>query len=590
MKSIDSLLNEVLQFDNQPFYKLQKLKGRECKFKNFILRILRIQGSPGAYPASIFEVEVPYKESGFPLEYLVPECKKIGLEDFITRQFKEGIDKFAKQNRGADGSGSIWTISIGQKILKRNNVIITPERIKVRFIFSFPSKKKNAGILDAQQTVEMLNNEIPNIVNFSLFFANYDERTKDNLDRQIETSAAQEAIRDYLKKHNLIVFIADGSVLPRASGVDDRPLESNSVIPFKAPDSMSVTIETNTSLGKITGMAIKEGVTVITGGGFHGKSTLLSAIAHGVFNHIPGDGREFVITRDDAVLIRAEDGRSIKCVDISPFIKCLPYKKSTTNFSTNNASGSTSQAANMIEFYQAGSRLFLFDEDTCATNFMLRDELAKKIITDEKEPIRPFYNVIRTLWEKYKISSILVIGGLGAFFKKADNIISLYNYKVEDITHKVREKLGTDFDSDEDIVLPRPNNRFIEKENFNPAFIHKIKNKRVNIRIKPLRENWKRIEYGMDKIILDSLVHLVEEPQSLAVGFIILLIKKIMDCESNFELTHLVNKACSFIKEKGLDILEYEYKGLLSMPRKYEIIAAINRMQSLKVNCNKSLK
>lgn len=74
-------------------------------------------------------------------------------------------------------------------------------------------------------------------------------------------------------------------------------------------------------------MGIPEGVTLIVGGGFHGKSTLLQALERGVYHHIAGDGREMVITRQDAVKVRAEDGRNIEKVNISAFINNLPAKK-----------------------------------------------------------------------------------------------------------------------------------------------------------------------------------------------------------------------------------------------------------------------
>ena len=101
-------------------------------------------------------------------------------------------------------------------------------------------------------------------------------------------------------------------------------------------------------------MGIRKGITLIVGGGYHGKSTLLKALEAGVYNHIAGDGREFVITDDTAFKLRAEDGRSITGVDISPFIKNLPNKKDTVHFSTEDASGSTSQAANLMEALESG--------------------------------------------------------------------------------------------------------------------------------------------------------------------------------------------------------------------------------------------
>ena len=192
--------------------------------------------------------------------------------------------------------------------------------------------------------------------------------------------------------------------------------------------------------GKIQGMGIKKGITLIVGGGYHGKSTLLKALELGVYNHIAGDGREYVITDDTAMKIRAEDGRSIKKVDISMFINDLPNGKDTSAFCTEDASGSTSQAANVVEAMEAGAETFLIDEDTSATNFMIRDELMQRVVNREDEPITPFIDRIRELYEQYGISTILVAGSSGSYFHVADCIVQMNRYKPQEITAFAKEE------------------------------------------------------------------------------------------------------------------------------------------------------
>lgn len=177
------------------------------------------------------------------------------------------------------------------------------------------------------------------------------------------------------------------------------------------------------------------------GGGYHGKSTLLSALERGVYNHIAGDGREYVITDPTAVKLRSEDGRLIREVDISLFINDLPNKKDTHRFSTPDASGSTSQAAGIVESMEAGSQVFLLDEDTSATNFMVRDSFMQSVIHREKEPITPFLERARDLYEKCGISTVLVAGSSGAFFHIADTVIQMDAYRPVDITEKVKGML-----------------------------------------------------------------------------------------------------------------------------------------------------
>ena len=239
-----------------------------------------------------------------------------------------------------------------------------------------------------------------------------------------------------LPAKNLCAFIADGSILPRESGISSRPMKAS--IPFTSPDSLRISMELPHK-GKITGMGIPKGITLIVGGGYHGKSTLLNALELGVYNHIPGDGREYVITDATAVKLRSEDGRFIKDVDISMFINDLPNKKDTRCFSTLDASGSTSQAAGIVESIEAGSHLFLLDEDTSATNFMVRDAFMQQVIQREKEPITPFLERAENLYKKAGISTILVAGSSGAFFHIADTIIQMDNYVPKDITASVKK-------------------------------------------------------------------------------------------------------------------------------------------------------
>ncbi len=208
---------------------------------------------------------------------------------------------------------------------------------------------------------------------------------------------------------------------------------------FQAPLSLRVSMELPFH-GTLTGMGIPQGITLIVGGGYHGKSTLLKALEMGVYNHVAGDGREYVITDDTAVKIRAEDGRSIKCTDVSMFINPLPNGKDTKQFSTEDASGSTSQAANVIEAMEAGTGLFLIDEDTSATNFMIRDELMQRVVHRDAEPITPFIDRIEELYQNYGISTILVAGSSGSYFHKADVILQMEQYVPKDITEFAKKE------------------------------------------------------------------------------------------------------------------------------------------------------
>lgn len=273
---------------------------------------------------------------------------------------------------------------------------------------------------------------LPRCVENSFFYKKLDPK---KVEAAVFLSEDQEAIRSILKEEKMVAFVANGAILPRKSGVSDLPMKDS--VPFSSPAAMERTFVLPHK-GEITGMAIPQGITLIVGGGYHGKSTLLEALQTGVYNHIAGDGREYVITDDTAVKLRAEDGRSVRNVDISLFINDLPNKKDTKCFSTPDASGSTSQAAGVIEHIEADARLFLIDEDTSATNFMLRDDFMQQVISREKEPITPFLERARDLYEQAGISTILVAGSSGAFFYIADKILQMDCYRPLDITEHVK--------------------------------------------------------------------------------------------------------------------------------------------------------
>ena len=406
------------------------------------------------------------------------------------------------------------------------------------------------------------------------------------LNQFLDIQQTRQQIQQYMQQCELLVFINNGAILPRQSGVNDQPAVGDKIEFFQSPDILQVDIPL---IGKtsIQGMAIKTGITCITGGGYHGKSTLLQAILAGVYAHIPDDGREYIVCREDAVFIRAEEGRSICNVNISSFINRLPNGQSTEQFCSDNASGSTSQAASIVEAIESGSQLLLFDEDTCATNFLLRDELIQQVLDSEKEPIQPLYSTVRSMYQQQNVSMIFVVGGLGAFLQKADTCLLMDNYQCKDITQRVRKKLGgiiNDNNSFSDSV----SERYLAKDNFNPEYINQRLNKIIPKRIKDLRNAPRQLEYGMDLINLEALPQVVESPQVLSIGYCLLMLRKaIHEQEEIRTINAWVQWLIEEIEQQGLTVLQAEYPGTLSLPRKYEITAAINRMRSLTIVDNK---
>lgn len=431
MKVSAELRTSLRAIDHKSYPAYKGLAG-SYRFDRFVLSIDHVQGDPFASPSSV-HVEISRQETGFPKEYLEKDCSRIALQDHLTRQFASQIETYNFKAKGSGKSGLLSITRCGQEVLERSACEITKDRIIARFHVGFPAFGRT---IDAGGLEKILFEFLPRCVEKSFFYGNLDPG---KVRGAVHLAEDQEAVRRILKEEKLAAFVANGSILPRKSGVSDLPMKGS--VPFVSPASMERTLELP-HRGEIRGMAIPQGITLIVGGGYHGKSTLLSALQMGVYDHIAGDGREFVITDDTAVKLRAEEGRSIRNVDISLFINDLPNKKDTTAFSTMDASGSTSQAAGVIESMEAGSRLFLIDEDTSATNFMVRDDFMQQVISREKEPITPFLERARDLYEKAGISTILVAGSSGAFFYIADRILQMDCYRPVDITERVRVLCG----------------------------------------------------------------------------------------------------------------------------------------------------
>lgn len=428
MKNSEELRQQLRSINRKSYPAYKGLKGL-YHFGNYILSIDHVQGDPFASPSHV-SIQISHRDAGFPVEYYKDTLTGTTLCDYLTRQFEKQVSQYSFRAKGSGKSGLLTVSHCGQEILSRTACEITEKGITARFFVGFPA---NGRTINATELEKILFDFLPVCIQKSFFYSILNAK---ELQNYIELAEDQEFIRQTLPAKNLCAFIADGSILPRESGISSRPMKAS--VPFTSPDSLRISINLPHK-GKITGMGIPKGITLIVGGGYHGKSTLLNALELGVYNHIPGDGREYVITDATAVKLRSEDGRFIKNVDISMFINDLPNKKDTCCFSTLDASGSTSQAAGIVESIEAGSHLFLLDEDTSATNFMVRDAFMQQVIQREKEPITPFLERAEDLYKKAGISTILVAGSSGAFFHIADTIIQMDNYVPKDITASVKK-------------------------------------------------------------------------------------------------------------------------------------------------------
>ncbi len=505
----------------------------------------------------------PQAIAGFPPNLFSNHSREIALRDYLTRQFAQAANT-RRHQRGSGKSGLLAIAPTSQAILERSAVLVNAAAIEIRFVVGLPAfGRRIAGL----QAAEMLCNDLPAIVQALL----YPSLNAAALQQHVETAEDADALRAQLAERGLVAFIANGADLPRRSGVDERPLlttQTELSIPFQSPASLQVELDCPNG-GRVMGMGIPMGVTLIVGGGYHGKSTVLQAVEHGVYNHVPGDGRERVVTDMAAVKVRAEDGRSVVGVDISPFINHLPQGRSTTQFSTPNASGSTSQAASVIEALEAGARVLLVDEDTAATNFMIRDRRMQALIAKAQEPITPFIDKIRQLYTEHGVSTLLVIGGSGDYFDVADTVIAMQEFVPQDVTARAQH-----------IAHTYVTDRAAEGgAHFGPLLPRRVCLGLGENRV-PKRKvrNLDTIVLDQEEINLGAVEQLVETGQLRAIAT---MLGYLQSRSGNFIIPEILDEILKTLDRDGFDHFTRLPEGDLARFRRFELAAALNRWRRL---------
>lgn len=567
MTTQETLYDQLYGLDGQGYGAYKSIKG-EYDFGTFGLHVDHVQGDPFAAPSRV-RVVVPQAVAGFPQDLWTMPERAIALADYLTREFYRAAQS-QERGSGSGKSGQIGIVRPSQAVLGRSAANVTAKSVELRFTVGLPAfGRRIAG----RQAAALLCQAIPHLVDRTLIYAALD---RDNIQRHVDTAEDAAVLRSQLADHHLVAFVADGAVLPRRSGVDERPLQDQAV-PFKSPDSLRVTL-TCPHAGTVTGMGIPRGITLIVGGGYHGKSTLLRAIEVGVYNHVPDDGRHQVVTDPLAVKVRAEDGRSIAGVDISPFIGSLPQGKSTQRFSTPNASGSTSQAANIIEAIEAGARLLLVDEDTSATNFMIRDRRMQALITKDREPITPFIDKVRQLYTDYDISTVLVMGGSGDYFDVADTVIAMDEFMPQDVTAQAKAiaaEFRTERDREGGQAFGALTPRIIQPDSIDPSKgRHSVKLRARDV---------DQLQIGTEAIDLSAVEQLVESGQVRAIAAAIVYAQR-YHLGVKPSLTAAIAAVMADVAQYGLDCLTEWPSGDLVDFRGLELAAAINRLRTLRTD------
>jgi len=567
----DALKGKLEAINAKDYGACQSLRG-EYDFSDYTLKIQKVPKDPYAPPhTGIYTIRVNRNDEHIINLKLDSKIQEVAFRDFLTRRFYHASADISKSGRGTGFSGAITINQASQAILDRNCVCVDEKNITVRCFVGVPASGRK---VNSKIALKMFFEELPEIIEMSLFQKNI---SLEELQRHIKTAEDSEYLRNQLDSLGLVAFIADGSILPRKNATSEHALDKESALPFVSPETLKQEINLPHA-GLISGMGIAKGVTLIVGGGYHGKSTLLNALELGCYNHVLGDGREQCVSVSESVKIRAYSGRSIVKTDISPFIQNLPFQKDTTEFSTENSSGSTSQAASIIEAIDVGAKVLLMDEDTCATNFMIRDSKMQQLVQKADEPISPFIDRVRHLYTEKGISTILVLGGVGDYFDVSDQVIQMNQYKAMDVTQEAHE-----------ISRNSPIKRTVEIEH--KAFSAQ---KRIPLpeSINPYSSYGKkrifakeihRLNFGDSIIDLTDLEQLIELSQTKALGHALDYIRKYMNQKTS--LKDILDQLMEDIEVHGLDILSEHRSGYFAEFRLFELAFAMNRLRGLDIRC-----
>lgn len=553
--TLSDLFSRTKSLDGAGYGAYKKLKGAYSE-PELTVSIDRVQADPYASPSKV-RLILSMKTAGIPQHLVDDATGRVAVADFLARRIQ--ADPHRPRN--------VHIGDIGQQVLERTHVLITPDRVEARLLVGLPAKGRR---ILGRQAAHLLADDLPYIAEDCLRHDRFAPADAQALEEHVALLRDQEALRAQLKSRKLVAFVGNGAILPRAAGDSDRPLAANQATAFESPESLSQTFELPSGR-TVTGMGIPEGLTVIVGGGYHGKSTLLRALERGIYPHISGDGREWVISRADVASVRAEDGRPITGDDISPFITNLPTGADTRHFTTTNASGSTSQAANVVEAHAAGASALLIDEDTSATNFMIRDRLMQRLVPNNKEPITPFVQRVRSLYDATSVSTVLIAGGSGAYLRLADTVIAMDAYRPSEVTARAHE-----IAQEGEVAKDAGKFQHITAERV-------LARGTLSSRKPPKPRGLSTISVDRSDIDLSAVGQLVAPSQTAAIAAALAWLSKNADGQT--PMGDLVARLERQITEKGLAVLApgREHPGHLSRPRGAEILAAANRYRELKL-------
>ena len=562
-----ALYQKIRTLNGKNYGLYKSLADKPWDFGDFVLEFIHVQGDPYAPPSRVL-LRSKLATLGYAPEWSSGFERRLALSDFLLRRLGGLV-----QEKYSGKDAAVVFDSAGPEMLVRNSLWIDNGELRACLQVRLPGDGRK---IQAEAAAEILTMVMPDLVSAGLYYNKADEPA---MQEHYRVLAERKEILEQLDGRGLCAFVPDGAVLPRASGLSEMPLEN--AVPFNAPDGLAVTL--NACGREIRGMGIPKGITVITGGAFHGKSTLLQALTRAVYPHVPGDGREGIVVDATALRVGVEDGRSVRGTDLSMFVRDLPGGISTKDFNTLSASGSTSEAANLLEAMEAGAKTFFIDEDSSAVNFLIRDVRVRRLLGDEREPLIPLTDRIHEL-ASAGMNFILVAGACGDYLDIADNIIVMANYKAECVkstmsSWKAEGLIGS---TEAGKINARPFAAYMQplQKSVRPAST-------VERQVKVKLAGDTLLQIGFLVSDTSRLVTLVDKQQRLGAGF--MLLNMLQNAASNPEgdspadsIAGAAQKLCDTICNVGFRNLPQGMSREMSLPRAVDIACVAFRLRQAK--------
>lgn len=562
-REFDSILRQI---DGHQPSEYSKLAG-DFDFTRFVLHNINIPSFESEPCESLFVIHVPQMIAGFPESIYDSPIRRTALEDYLTRKMDDAIQCVSHRQASGLAECRISIARPGQEILPRSSMVIARDYVEARIMVRLPVV---LGKIAADEARILFLDYLPEIVNSSLIYCYLNSK---ELLRFVSLMEDADTIRHDLQSRGMVSFAATGSKLNRHLGTD---LPSQDGARLEVASELEVEVSTPNA-GRVRGLTIPVGVTLIIGDNYSGRSELINALAAGIYNHIPNDGREQVISVPDAVHIVAESGRSIQKVDISPFLLTSRTGESTKEFSSSCATPAESQMAGVTEALHVGAQALFFDESSSDPTFLAMDSRVTRLSDTWGGGMASLSDRARQIADDLRVSVVVGACACAAeFIPIADTILLIDNYRVVDITKKAREldlAKPTRFPRCD---LPTPNDsyRWVIPSSLDPSLGREEAVIQTNGRLQLL--------FGRHIVDLSAVPQIADVHQTLAIGWLLYHAKlyHLDDSRTVSEILDLLDKD---LATDGMDAITRDLRGDLARPRRFEIAAALNRLNSLRV-------